>query len=147
MSKGKVTPPEVVEKIKVCVASGMSYLETARINGVADSTVHAIMKRVFSDEKQTKRFEKLKEQKQSEMQSKANKDFDAMMKKNFETLMERSVGVINSAIDNNTLTPSDAIKIVGITFDKRQIMSGGKTQNIGLSYDEVLKKINEGSEF
>ena len=147
MAKGKVTPPEMVEKIKVCVASGMSYLETARVNGIADSTVHMVMKRVLSNEEQKARFEKLKEQKQNEMQAQANKDFDKMMKERFENLMEKSVNVINKAIDEEKMTPSDAIRTVGILFDKRQVMTGGKTANVGISFEEVMQKINEGNEF
>lgn len=147
MSKGKVTPPEVVEKIKLCVACGISYMETSRVCGVADSTVHAIMKRINENEDEKVAFEKLKEQKQREFQEKANADFDVMMKDTFEKLMTRSAKVIDKAIDENKLTPSDAIKIVGITFDKRQVMTGGKTANIGVSYEEVLKEIQKGDEY
>jgi hypothetical protein len=147
MSKGKVTPPEIVEKIKLCVASGISYMETSRICGVADSTVHTIMNRINSSEEERVAFEKLKEQKQREFKEKANKDFDAMMKDTFEKLMTRSAKVIDKAIDEDKLSPSDAIKIVGITFDKRQVMTGGKTANVGLSFDDLLKEINKGDEF
>lgn len=147
MSKGKVTPPEVVEKIKLCVACGVSYMETSRICGVADSTVHAIMKKINENEDERVAFEKLKEQKQREFKEKANAEFDEMMKDTFEKLMTRSAKVIDKAIDENKLTPSDAIKIVGITFDKRQIMTGGKTQNISITYEDILKEINKGEEY
>lgn len=147
MPKGKAIPPEVVEKVIVCVASGMSYLETSRVNRIADSSVHKIMERVFADEKETQRFEKLKEKKKKEIEEKANKDFDKMMKKSFEELFEGSVRVIKKAIDEEKLTPREAVTILGTTFDKRQVMSGGKTANIGLSFEEVLNEINKGNEF
>ena len=145
--RGKALPPEVVEKIKVCVASGMSYLETSRVNGVADSTVHDVMNRVFADKEETKRFEKLREKKKREIEKKANDDFDKMMKKSFEELFEGSVKVIKRAINEEKLTPREAVTILGTTFDKRQVMTGGKTANVGLSFDEVMKEINKGSEY
>ena len=145
--RGKALPPEVVEKIKVCVASGMSYLETSRVNGVADSTVHDVMNRVFADKEETKRFEKLREKKKREIEKKANDDFDKMMKKSFEELFEGSVKVIRRAINEDKLTPREAVTILGTTFDKRQVMTGGKTANVGLSFDEVMKEINKGSEY
>ena len=147
MSKGKVTPPEVVEKIKVCVASGLSYLETARLNGVADSTVHTIMKRVFADEKEAKEFEKLKEQKKREMQSQAEKDFDKQMKASFEKLFTKSMKVIEKGFEDNIVTPKDAMVILGTSFDKRQVLVGGKTANVGISFEDVLKEINKGNEY
>ena len=147
MSKGKVTPPEVVEKVKLCVACGISYLETSRICGIADSTVHAIMKRVNESEEEREAFAKLKEQKQREFRETANKEFDSMMKDTFERLMTKSAKVIDKAIDEDKLSPSDAIKIVGITFDKRQVMTGGKTANVGISYEEILKEIHKGEEY
>ena len=145
--RGKALPPEVVEKIKVCVASGMSYLETSRVNGVADSTVHDVMNRVFADKEETKRFEKLREKKKKEIEKKANDDFDKMMKKNFEELFEGSVKVIKRAINEEKLTPREAVSILGVTFDKRQVMTGGKTANVGLSFEDVMKEINKGSEY
>lgn len=147
MPKGCKIPPEVVEKVIVCVASGMSYLETSRINGIADSSVHKIMERVFSDEKEKARFETLKEKKKREIEEKANKDFDKMMKKSFEELFEGSVKVIKRAFDEDKLTPREAVTILGTTFDKRQIMSGGKTANVGLSFEDVLKEINRGEQY
>ncbi len=145
--RGKALPPEVVEKIKVCVASGMSYLETSRVNGVADSTVHDVMNRVFADKEETKRFEKLREKKKREIEKKANDDFDKMMKKSFEELFEGSVKVIKRAINEEKLTPREAVTILGTTFDKRQVMTGGKTANVGLSFEDVMKEINKGSEY
>ncbi len=147
MPKGKKIPPEVVEKVIVCVASGMSYLETSRVNGVADSSVHKIMERVYSDEKEKARFESLKEKKKKEMEEQANSDFDKMMKASFEELFQGSVKVIKRAIDEDKLTPREAVTILGTTFDKRQVMTGGKTANVGLSFEDVLVEINKGEQY
>lgn len=147
MPKGKKIPPEVVEKVIVCVASGMSYLETSRVNGVADSSVHKIMERVYSDEKEKARFESLKEKKKKEMEEQANSDFDKMMKESFEELFQGSVKVIKRAIDEDKLTPREAVTILGTTFDKRQVMTGGKTANVGLSFEDVLGEINKGEQY
>ena len=147
MAKGASTTPEIVEKIKLCRAIGMSYAETGRFVGVPDNTVFTIMKRITSDPKLNKEFEELKERKKKEFQEKPNKEFDEAVKTSFETLFNRSVKVINKAIDEDKLSPHDAVVVMGTTFDKRQILTGGKTASVGLSFDEVLKEINKGNEY
>jgi predicted aldo/keto reductase-like oxidoreductase len=147
VQRGKKLAPEVVEKIKVCMASGMSYIETARVNGVADSTVHTIMKRILADKDENEKFEKLKVKKKKEMEEQANSDFDKMMKASFEELFQGSVKVIKRAIDEDKLTPREAVTILGTTFDKRQVMTGGKTANVGLSFEDVLGEINKGEQY
>lgn len=148
MAKGVATPPEVVEKIKLCRAIGMSLSETAKfVGGIPDNTVFTVMKRILSDPEQAKEFEGLKERKKKELQEHANKEFNETMKESFESLFERSVKVIHKAIDNDKLSPRDAVAVMGTTFDKRQILTGGKTASVGLSFDEVLKEINKGNEY
>ena len=145
--RNRAIPPEVVEKIIVCKASGMTNVDTARKNGVAESSVRAIMARVHADENESKRFAKLCEQKKKDLEKQANDDFDKMMKKSFEELFEGSVKVIKRAINEEKLTPREAVTILGTTFDKRQVMTGGKTANVGLSFEDVMKEINKGSEY
>ena len=148
MAKGVATPPEVIEKIKLCRAIGMSLSETAKfVGGIPDNTVFTVMKRILSDPEQAKEFEELKTRKKKELQEEANREFDETMKESFESLFQRSVKVIHKAIDNDKLSPRDAVAVMGTTFDKRQILTGGKTANIGVSYDEVLKAINKGDEY
>lgn len=148
MAKGVATPPEVVEKIKLCRAIGMSLSETAKfVGGIPDNTVFTVMKRILSDPEQAKEFEELKARKKKELQEEANKEFDETMKESFESLFQRSVKVIHKAIDNDKLSPRDAVAVMGTTFDKRQILTGGKTASVGLSFDEVLKEINKGNEY
>lgn len=148
MAKGVATPPEVVEKIKLCRAIGMSLSETAKfVGGIPDNTVFTVMKRILSDPEQAKEFEELKARKKKELQEHANKEFNETMKESFESLFERSVKVIHKAIDNDKLSPRDAVAVMGTTFDKRQILTGGKTASVGLSFDEVLKEINKGNEY
>ena len=148
MAKGVATPPEVIEKIKLCRAIGMSLSETAKfVGGIPDNTVFTVMKRILSDPEQAKEFEELKERKKKELQEQANREFDETMKESFESLFQRSVKVIHKAIDNDKLSPRDAVAVMGTTFDKRQILTGGKTANIGVSYDEVMKAINKGDEY
>lgn len=148
MAKGVATPPEVIEKIKLCRAIGMSLSETAKfVGGIPDNTVFTVMKRILSDPEQAKEFEELKERKKKELQEQANKEFDETMKESFESLFQRSVKVIHKAIDNDKLSPRDAVAVMGTTFDKRQILTGGKTARVGLSFEEVLKEINKGNEY
>ncbi len=148
MAKGVATPPEVVEKIKLCRAIGMSLSETAKfVGGIPDNTVFTVMKRILSDPEQAKEFEELKARKKKELQEEANREFDETMKESFESLFQRSVKVIHKAIDNDKLSPRDAVAVMGTTFDKRQILTGGKTASVGLSFDEVLKEINKGNEY
>lgn len=148
MAKGVATPPEVVEKIKLCRAIGMSFSETAKfVGGIPDNTVFTVMKRILSDPEQAKEFEELKARKKKELQEEANREFDETMKESFESLFQRSVKVIHKAIDNDKLSPRDAVAVMGTTFDKRQILTGGKTASVGLSFDEVLKEINKGNEY
>lgn len=148
MAKGVATPPEVVEKIKLCRAIGMSLSETAKfVGGIPDNTVFTVMKRILSDPEQAKEFEELKARKKKELQEEANREFDETMKESFESLFRRSVKVIHKAIDNDKLSPRDAVAVMGTTFDKRQILTGGKTASVGLSFDEVLKEINKGNEY
>lgn len=148
MAKGVATPPEVVEKIKLCRAIGMSLSETAKfVGGIPDNTVFTVMKRILSDPEQAKEFEELKTRKKKELQEEANREFDETMKESFESLFQRSVKVIHKAIDNDKLSPRDAVAVMGTTFDKRQILTGGKTASVGLSFDEVLKEINKGNEY
>lgn len=148
MAKGVATPPEVIEKIKLCRAIGMSLSETAKfVGGIPDNTVFTVMKRILSDPEQAKEFEELKERKKKELQEEANREFDETMKESFESLFQRSVKVIHKAIDNDKLSPRDAVAVMGTTFDKRQILTGGKTVSVGLSFDEVLKEINKGNEY
>ncbi len=148
MAKGVATPPEVIEKIKLCRAIGMSLSETAKfVGGIPDNTVFTVMKRILSDPEQAKEFEELKERKKKELQEQANREFDETMKESFESLFQRSVKVIHKAIDNDKLSPRDAVAVMGTTFDKRQILTGGKTASVGLSFDEVLKEINKGNEY
>ncbi len=148
MAKGVATPPEVIEKIKLCRAIGMSLSETAKfVGGIPDNTVFTVMKRILSDPEQAKEFEELKARKKKELQEEANREFDETMKESFESLFQRSVKVIHKAIDNDKLSPRDAVAVMGTTFDKRQILTGGKTASVGLSFDEVLKEINKGNEY
>ena len=148
MPKGVATPPEVVEKIKLCRAIGMSLTETAKFcGGIPDNTVFTVMKKILSDPVKAKEFEQLKAQKKKEFQEQANKEFNETMKESFENLFSRSVKVINKAIDEDKLSPHDAVVIMGTTFDKRQILTGGKTANVGLTYEEVMQEINKGKEF
>lgn len=148
MAKGVATPPEVIEKIKLCRAIGMSLSETAKfVGGIPDNTVFTVMKRILSDPEQAKEFEELKTRKKKELQEEANREFDETMKESFESLFQRSVKVIHKAIDNDKLSPRDAVAVMGTTFDKRQILTGGKTASVGLSFDEVLKEINKGNEY
>lgn len=148
MAKGQNTTPEIVEKIKLCKATGMTDPETARAcGGIPTNTVYTVMKRIKSDPKQAEEFERLKARKKKELQEKAEKDFDKTMKVKLENLFNRSVEVINEAIDNQQLTPRDAVTIMGTTFDKRQVLTGGKTANIGVSYEEILREIQKGDEY
>ena len=148
MAKGVATPPEVVEKIKLCRAIGMSLSETAKfVGGIPDNTVFTVMKRILSDPEQATEVEELKARKKKELQEEANREFDETMKESFESLFQRSVKVIHKAIDNDKLSPRDAVAVMGTTFDKRQILTGGKTASVGLSFDEVLKEINKGNEY
>lgn len=147
MPKGVPTPPEVVEKIKVCLASGMTYSEVARIHGMDVSTVTRLHSRLLKNEDEARKFKELQEKKKKEMEEQANKDFDVMMKKSFEDLFKGSVKVIKKAMDEEKLSPREAVTILGTTFDKRQIMTGGKTQNISITYEDILKEINKGEEY
>ena len=148
MAKGVATPPEVVEKIKLCRAIGMSLSETAKfVGGIPDNTVFTVMKRILSDPEQAKEFEELKARKKKELQEQANREFDETMKESFESLFNRSVKVIHKAIDDDKLSPRDAVTVMGTTFDKRQVLTGGKTANIGINFDEVLGVINKGEEY
>ena len=126
----------------------MSLSETAKfVGGIPDNTVFTVMKRILSDPEQAKEFEELKARKKKELQEEANREFDETMKESFESLFQRSVKVIHKAIDNDKLSPRDAVAVMGTTFDKRQILTGGKTASVGLSFDEVLKEINKGNEY
>ena len=148
MPKGVATSPEVIEKIKLCRAIGMSLSETAKfVGGIPDNTVFTVMKRILSDPEQAREFEELKERKKKEFQEQANKEFDETMKESFESLFNRSVKVIHKAIDEDKLSARDAVTIMGTTFDKRQVLTGGKTANIGVSYDEILREIQKGDEY
>ena len=148
MAKGVATPPEVIEKIKLCRAIGMSLSETAKfVGGIPDNTVFTVMKRILSDPEQAKEFEELKARKKKELQEQADKEFNETMKESFESLFNRSVKVIHKAIDNDKLSPRDAVAVMGTTFDKRQVLTGGKTANIGVSYEEIMKEINKGNEY
>lgn len=147
MGKGLKTPPEVIERIKVAVACGQSYSQVARDLGIPVNTVSTIMKGIREDKEKFEEFEKLKAQKKKEMQEKANEDFNELMKKSFETLFEKSVKVIDKAIDKNLLTPRDAVTIMGTTFDKRQILYGKSTSNVTVNFEDLLKEINKGNEF
>ena len=148
MPKGMSTPPEVVEKIKLCKAIGLSDNETSRMcGGIPPNTVFTIMKRIKKDPIQSKEFEELKAQKKRELQEQANREFDETMKESFESLFNCSVKVIHKAIDEDKLSPRDAVAVMGTAFDKRQILTGGKTASVGLSFDEVLKEINKGNEY
>ena len=148
MAKGVATSPEIIEKIKLCRAIGMSLSETAKfVGGIPDNTVFTVMKRILSDPEQAKEFEELKARKKKEFQEQANKEFDESMKESFESLFTRSVKDIHKAIDEDKLSPRDAVTILGTTFDKRQVMTGGKTANVNIRFEEVLKKINEGKEY
>lgn len=147
MGKGKAIPPEVVEKIKVSVASGFSYTQTANELQIPVNTISTIMKRIREDEELSKEFEELKAKKKKEMQLQAEKDFDKQMKESFEKLFTKSMKVIEKGFEDNIVTPKDAMIILGTSFDKRQVLTGGKTANVGITYEEVMQKINEGNEF
>lgn len=146
--KGKKTSPEMVEKIKLCIASGMSYADTSRLLGIGDTTAYMVMKKINSDPKQKEEFEELKVKKKKEMQEQASKEFDATMKESFERLFNRSVEVIDEAMDKNLVSPRDAITILGTTFDKRQVLQGKTTSNVGIvDYEKLMQEINKGNEY
>lgn len=149
MGKGKALPPEVVEQIKVSIASGMNYTQTANELQVPVNTISTIMKRIREDEELSKEFEELKAKKKKEMQAQAEKDFDKKMNESFKRLFEKSMQVIEEGFEEKLVTPKDAMIILGTSFDKRRLLMGQKTSDVAVqvSYEEVLKKINEGSEF
>ena len=145
--KGKATPPEVIEKIKVAIAMGYSEMEVGRQCGVANTTVHTIMDRIYKDEVENKKFEELRKQKQEEMQRKASEDFDKQMNETFEDLFEKAKTVISNAYEQGVLSPRDALTLLGVSFDKRQLLKGKSTSNVSVSFDDILKEINKGNEF
>ncbi len=145
--KGQKTDVEVVEKIKHLMASGKTQRETARLCGVADSTVYKTLNKLLSTEEGRKEYESLEKEKKKKLQEEADKEFNKTMKQSFERLFNKSVKVIDKAIDDNTLSAREAITLMGTTFDKHNLMGGGKTANVNISFDEVLEKINEGNEY
>jgi predicted transcriptional regulator len=145
--KGQKTDIAVKEQIKHLMASGKTQSETARLVGVADSTVYNYMNKLLSTEEGRNEFEKLKNEKKEKMKEQVEKEFSKSMKETFENLFRKSANVITRAIDEDKLSPRDAITILGTTFDKRQILTGGKTANVGLSFEDVLKEINKGNEY
>lgn len=145
--KGQKTDVEVVEKIKCLMASGKTQSETARLCGIADNTVKNIMNKLLSTEEGKQEFAKLQKEKKKQLQEEVDKEFKKTMKESFERLFNKSIRVIDKAIDENTLSPREAITLMGTTFDKHNLMAGGKTANVNISFDEVLEKINEGNEY
>jgi hypothetical protein len=69
------------------------------------------------------------------------------MDETFVDLFKKSKDVISSAYSEKLLTPKDAITILGIAFDKRQILKGKSTSNVTVNFEDLLKEINKGNEF
>ena len=145
--KGQRTDVRAVEKVKHLMATGISQSECAKLCGLSDSTIYGIMRKWLSTEEGKAEYEKLKEEKKKKLQEHTEKEFEKTMKESFERLFNKSVKVIDKAIDEDKISPRDAITVMGTTFDKRQIMTGKSTQNINLNFEDLLEKINEGNEY
>lgn len=145
--KGKKTPTAIKEKVILCRASGMSWSEIAKECEMAETTAFCIMEKYLSDENNAKEFEELKERKKREYKAQAEEDFNRTMKKTLETLFTKSAERVNKALDDGSITTKEALTALGISFDKRQIVTGGATQNVNLKFEDLLEKINEGNEY
>lgn len=145
--KGQKTDVAVIEKIKHLMASGKTQSETARLCGVSDNTVCNAMKKLLSTEEGKEEFARLEKEKKKKLLEHTEKEFEKTMKESFKRLFNKSVKVIDKAIDENILSPREAITLMGTTFDKHNLMGGGRTANVNISFDEVLEKINEGNEY
>lgn len=128
MGAGKALDDKTKEKIKALLATGISKNQVAEKVKVSWATVDKVSKEDPGE------FEELREQKRTEFINK--------IWANMEDAIQLGHTMIIEAKENKREIPLSHISTyVGTLYDKQALMTGGKTADIGLSFEDQLRDI------
>ena len=129
MAKGKKTPPEVKYQIMLSWAVTDNFAETARELGLPVKTVEKVVK----DNRDKDEFKVLLREKRELMVEDATRIMQKALKR-----LEADIDDEEKDIPVNQLTT-----VFGTLFDKRALMEGKSTVNVGLMSREDVEKLAE----
>jgi transposase len=136
--QGQKLTDELKEQIRTHLVISDNKNEIAKNLNVSWATVDKIHKEMRDSPEEEVKFEKLREDKKTEM---INVIWSSMMKA--ASLGDR---LVQEALDNKRDIPLNHVSTYyGTMYDKHALMTGGKTADIGLSYEEQLKKLLGGA--
>lgn len=136
--QGQKLTDEMKEQIRAHLVLGDNKNEIAKTLGVSWSTVDKVAKEVANNPEEKEEFEKLRDDKKQQM---IETVWNSMMKA--ATLGDR---LVQEALDMKRDIPLNHISTYyGTMYDKHALMTGGKTADIGLSYEEQLKRLLGGA--
>lgn len=129
MPRGQKTPPEVKYQIMLSWAVTDNFAETARELNLPVKTVEKVVK----DNRDKEEFKVLLKEKREEMAEYATRIMQKTLKR-----LEKNIDDEEKDIPVNHLTT-----VYGTLFDKRALMEGKSTVNVGLVGDADIDKLAE----
>lgn len=161
MGAGVALDDKTKEKVKALLTTGKAKNAIAKQVGVSWATVDKISK------EEPDKLEKIREDKRSQFINRlwssmdealkladkrialaidANQKLDELSEMIGDAdLLPKQISELQHAIDSITSVPLGQIStFIGTIYDKHALMTGGKTQDIGLTYEDQLKKLLGG---
>lgn len=136
--QGQKLTDELKERIRAALVQTENKNEIAKAFNVSWSTVDKLAKEISGSPEKEKEFEKLRDDKKKRL---IDKLWD-----NIIDASELGHAMIIEAKEGKRDIPLGQVSTyLGTIYDKHALMTGGKTQDIGLSYEEQLKKILGGA--
>ena len=169
MAKGKKTDTLTIYKVMLSYITTRNYSETARQLDMPESTV----RKIVEDNKDKEEFKELCEQKRDEFINKADKIiFKALelLNKRLDTALENQDEIeeiisqiwdmdkedlnetqkkmmVNKISKMQLNNLSEITTALGTVYDKRALAKGDPTENVKVSYEEMLRKVSDGDEY
>lgn len=136
--QGQKLTDELKEQIRAHLVLSDNTSEIAKTHGVSWATVQKIAKEIKATPEENEKFEKLRDDKKEMVITKIWEGF-----MNGVTLGNK---MIDEALEGKRDIPLNQLSTYnGTMFDKHALMTGGKTANVGLSYEDELAKILGGN--
>lgn len=135
MAKGKKFNDDIREKAFAMLATNNNLSEVAREVGVNESTL-----RTWKSEKRNDEFTKLRQKKKEEF---VNRAWD-IVKLGQELILKE----LNEAKNNNTSIDIGKLStVIGTMYDKQALINDEATANIGITVEDLLKKVEGNSDY
>lgn len=129
--QGQKLTDELKEQIRTNLVLGDNKNDIAKRLGVSWSTVQKIAKEIEEDPVENEKFEKLRDDKKQQL-------IDSLWN-NIVDAAELGHSMIKEAKDGKRDIPLGQVSTyLGTLYDKRALMTGGKTANVGMKLEDFF---------